>query len=225
MVAGADHGARARILLLTRPLCVSQRRWTVAVAGRVDLAGALDVPGDGTDRGHGDEHADHRVGGNIRCGPRWTIDRRSVYPALALRLIMLEPTTAFPVWSAGDHVLYRFWRLDGSLSAVHPARVAESSWDALLCWVLPGTPIRVSSSPDGRKPREMSLVERFSGPRVPAWSTWREHPTLRLVYAHRWASVWWFFEPDGTFRNWYVNLELPLGQDRKSGRVGTEGRA
>lgn len=126
---------------------------------------------------------------------------------------MLEPTTAFPVWSTGDQVLYRFWRLDGSLSAVHPARVAESSWDALLCWVLPGTPIRVSSSPDGRKPREMSLVERFSGPRVPAWSTWRNHPTLRLVYAHRWASVWWFFEPDGTFRNWYVNLELPLGHD------------
>lgn len=120
---------------------------------------------------------------------------------------------AFPTWPSGHDVLYRFWRLDGSLSAVHPARVVASDEDYLLCWVMPGTRIRITTSPDGRKPREIPLPERFSGPRVPGWSTWRVHPTLRLVYADRLASVWWFFEPDGTFRNWYVNLELPLGSD------------
>ncbi|GAB3281579.1 DUF402 domain-containing protein [Parasphingorhabdus pacifica] len=116
-------------------------------------------------------------------------------------------------WLPGAEVLYRFWRLDGSLGSVHPARVAADDEDQLLCWVLPGTPIRITTSPDGHDRRRIPLDERFSGVRVPARSVWRETSTLRLVYPERWSSVWWFFEPDGTFRNWYVNLEIPLGRD------------
>ncbi|MBB5156193.1 DUF402 domain-containing protein [Saccharopolyspora phatthalungensis] len=116
-------------------------------------------------------------------------------------------------WAPGGEVLYSFWRLDDSLGTVHPARVVADDGDQLLCWVLDGTPIRITTSPDGRSPRQMPLSERFNGPRVPAKSTWRGTSTLRLVFEHRWASVWWFFEPDGTFRNWYVNLEVPWGRD------------
>ena len=116
-------------------------------------------------------------------------------------------------WRSGDSLLYRFRRLDGSLGSVHPARVVSDDGDQVLCWVLPGTSIRITTSPDGRTPRELPMEERFGGLRVPARSTWRTHPTLRLVLEHQWASVWWFFEPDGTFRNWYVNLEVPLGRD------------
>ncbi|SFS68036.1 DUF402 domain-containing protein [Saccharopolyspora flava] len=117
------------------------------------------------------------------------------------------------LWAPGDEVLYSFWRLDGSLGTVHPARVVSDDGEDLLCWVLPDTPIRITTSPDGRSPREMPLAERFSGPRVPARSTWRGTSTLRLVQEHRWSSVWWFFEPSGEFRNWYVNLEIPRGRD------------
>ncbi|GAA4862942.1 DUF402 domain-containing protein [Saccharopolyspora rosea] len=116
-------------------------------------------------------------------------------------------------WENGQQVLYNFWRLDGSLGTVHPARVLSDDGRRLLCWVLAGTPIRVTTSPDGRGPREMPLHERFSGPRVPARSVWRGTSTLRLVYEDRWASVWWFFDPLGDFRNWYVNLEIPQGRD------------
>ncbi|MDA3649212.1 DUF402 domain-containing protein [Saccharopolyspora indica] len=126
--------------------------------------------------------------------------------------LSLEPIEQ-PVWLPGEEALYSFWRLDGSLGTVHPARVVTDDGDQLLCWVLDGTPIRTTTSPDGRSYREMPLFERFNGPRVPARSTWRGTSTLRLVYEHRWVSVWWFFEPDGTFRNWYVNLEVPLGRD------------
>jgi hypothetical protein len=125
-------------------------------------------------------------------------------------IIDSEPKqTFFP----GEDVLYSFWRLDGSLGTVHPGRVVADDGDQLLCWVLAGTPIRTTTSPDGRGPREMPLTERFGGPRVPMRSTWRGTSTLRLVHEHQWSSVWWFFEPDGTFRNWYVNLEVPLGRD------------
>ena len=116
-------------------------------------------------------------------------------------------------WKPGSDILYRFWRLDGSLGTVHPARVLDDRPDRLLCWVLPGTPIRITTSPDGRTPRELPLHERFSGIRVPALSVWRTTATLRLVFAEQWSSVWWFFEADGSFRNWYVNLEVPLGRD------------
>lgn len=116
-------------------------------------------------------------------------------------------------WMPGSEVLYRFWRLDGSLGTVHPARVVSDDEDELLCWVLPGTRIRITTSPDGRDRRDLPLRERFSGPRVPVGSVWRGTPTLRLVHEKHWSSVWWFFEPDGTFRNWYVNLEIPLGRD------------
>lgn len=116
-------------------------------------------------------------------------------------------------WREGHEILYRFVRLDGSLGTVHPARVVSDNGECLRCWVLPGTPIRITTSPDGRTPRDLPLDERFAGKRVPALSTWRTHPTMRLVFERRWSSVWWFFEPDGTFRDWYVNLEMPLGRD------------
>lgn len=35
---------------------------------------------------------------------------------------------------------------------------------------------------------------------------------MRLVTESEWSSVWWFFDPDGTFRAWYVNLEMPRGR-------------
>ncbi|MEU6127825.1 DUF402 domain-containing protein [Saccharopolyspora sp. NPDC047091] len=124
-----------------------------------------------------------------------------------------RPDPAPQWWEPGSDILYRFWRLDGSLGTVHPARVVSDEPDRLLCWVLPGTPIRITTSPDGRKPRELPMHERFSGTRVPALSVWHTTATLRLVFAEHWSSVWWFFEADGSFRNWYVNLEVPLGRD------------
>jgi hypothetical protein len=116
-------------------------------------------------------------------------------------------------WKPGQDVLYRFRRLDGSLGAVHPARVVEDDGERLLCWVLAGTTIRMTTAPDGRPPRDLPLEQRFRAARVPRRGTWRTHSTLRLVFERQWASVWWFFEPDGTFRDWYVNLEVPLGRD------------
>ncbi|EQD81667.1 hypothetical protein N599_34900, partial [Saccharopolyspora erythraea D] len=120
---------------------------------------------------------------------------------------------SLPAWNYGQEVLYRFLRLDGSMGTVHPARVLADDGETLLCWVLPGTSIRVTTSPDGRNPRDLPMAERFGGVRVPARSIWRGTPTLRMVFENEWSSVWWFFEPDGTFRNWYVNLEMPLGRD------------
>lgn len=127
---------------------------------------------------------------------------------------------AVPPFAPGDEIQYRFRRTDGSLGTVHPARVVSDDGDRLLCWVLAGTDIRITTDVQGRTPREMPLDERFALGRVPARSTWRGTSTLRLVFEHRWSSVWWFFDAQGRFRNWYVNLEVPAGRtDRGVERI------
>lgn len=120
------------------------------------------------------------------------------------------------VWQPGDRVLYRFPRLDDPLGPVQPARVIADDGRRLLCWIPGGTEVLAMRLPGGRLQREVALHQRFTLPRTPVRSRWYGGGNLRLVDEHHWSSVWWFFEPDGTFRNWYVNLEVPLGRDHRS---------
>ncbi|MGO1053200.1 DUF402 domain-containing protein [Crossiella sp. CA198] len=115
-------------------------------------------------------------------------------------------------WQPGDEVLYRFRRLDGSLGSVTPARVLRDDGAQLVCWIPDGTRVRATRLADGRHQRDAPLSERFRIPRIPVLSSWHGHSNLRLVDEHEWSSVWWFFNPDGSFRHWYVNLELPMGR-------------
>ncbi|SHF45800.1 DUF402 domain-containing protein [Streptoalloteichus hindustanus] len=118
-----------------------------------------------------------------------------------------------PTWRPGDEVLYRLPRLDDPLGPIHPARVVADDGRELVCWVPGGTEVVAMRLPDGKQQRDVPLHERFTTPRRAVRSQWFGGGTLRLVFEERWSSVWWFFEPDGTFRNWYVNLEIPLGRD------------
>ena len=116
------------------------------------------------------------------------------------------------LWAPGERVLYRFVRTNGSTGPVHPMRVVADDGRLLLGWVPAGTPIVASRLADGRDQREAPLHERFRLPRRKYASHWRRTSTLRLVDEDAWSSVWWFFSPEGTFQNWYVNLELPVGR-------------
>ncbi|SHF45766.1 DUF402 domain-containing protein [Streptoalloteichus hindustanus] len=127
---------------------------------------------------------------------------------------MSAPADSRPGWRPGDELLYRFRRADGSTGQIHPARVVVDDGRGLVCWVPAGTAIVGTRLPDGRRIRDVPLAERFATRRVHVRDQWRRVSTLRLVFEECWSSVWWFFEPDGTFRNWYVNLEIPLGRWR-----------
>ncbi|WP_051653874.1 DUF402 domain-containing protein [Kitasatospora cheerisanensis] len=43
-------------------------------------------------------------------------------------------------------------------------------------------------------------------------STWQPYGTLILTPPQAAHSVWWSFDPDGSFVGWYVNLESPVGR-------------
>lgn len=128
---------------------------------------------------------------------------------------------------AGDSVQFRFIRLDGSHGPVHPMRVVSDDGVRLLGWLPADTPLVRTRLADGRDQRAAPLEVRFRLPRERYLGHWLRTSTLRLVDEEHWSSVWWFFEPDGTFRNWYVNLEVPLGRtestvDRCDGALDVE---
>jgi hypothetical protein len=130
-------------------------------------------------------------------------------------------------WQPGDSVVQRFVRTDGSIGQHHPLRVVSDDGERLLGWLPEGTAIIGTRLADGRDVREAPLDEMFVLPRVRVPAMWLGTATLRLITERDRSSVWWFFEPDGTFRNWYVNLELPRGRtaytvDRVDGALDIE---
>jgi Protein of unknown function (DUF402) len=129
-----------------------------------------------------------------------------------------------PVWRPGETAVQRFVRADGSIGQHHPLRVIEDDGERLLGWLPAGTDIVNSRLADGRDPRDVPLDEMFVLPRIRVPGQWRDTSNLRLITESEWSSLWWFFEPDGTFMCWYVNLEIPRGRtehttDRSDGAL------
>ncbi|MFN0280695.1 MAG: NUDIX domain-containing protein [Kineosporiaceae bacterium] len=112
-------------------------------------------------------------------------------------------------WEPGDVVVYRFG-VSGRTRWARLARVVEDGPDGLVLWVAAGSTTVEQSLADGRPVREAPLAERFDVPRVRRTGRWRSPGVVMLVppAGQAW-SVWWFFEPDGSFRGWYGNLEAP----------------
>ena len=106
----------------------------------------------------------------------------------------------------------RFHRPDGSIGQVHPLRVLDDDGRVLRGWIPAGTPIVGSRLADGRLMRDAPLDQRFRIPRVAVADRWHGTSTLRRIPEDEWSSVWWFFDLEGRFKNWYVNLEIPLGR-------------
>ncbi|GGM54213.1 hypothetical protein GCM10012275_26630 [Longimycelium tulufanense] len=126
------------------------------------------------------------------------------------------------VWQPGETAVLRFVRRDGSLGQHHPMRTLRDDGSVLLAWLPVDTEIVGTRLVDGRDQRDASLTERFTLPRERFRSRWHRTSNVRLIDEDSWSSVWWFFEPDGTFHHWYVNLEVPVGRtahtvDRRDG--------
>jgi hypothetical protein len=115
-------------------------------------------------------------------------------------------------WQPGDTAVHRFVRRDGSIGQHHPLRVLSDDGECLVGWLPGGTDIINTRLPDGRDARTVSVAEMFVLSRIRVHGQWHTTSTLRLIRESDWSSVWWFFEPDGTFRGWYVNLEIPFGR-------------
>jgi len=112
-------------------------------------------------------------------------------------------------FAAGQTVVRRNVHPNGRVTAVETARVVSDDADGVLTWTAPGSQVMFRSTLGGESIRKMSLADRARIPTMLSPSTWRGTGTLILTPPEVTHSVWWFFEPEGAFLGWYVNLETP----------------
>ncbi|MEU6388779.1 DUF402 domain-containing protein [Streptomyces sp. NPDC046939] len=124
-------------------------------------------------------------------------------------------------WAPGEQILWRYRANGGDgFHICRPVTVVRDTDDLLAVWMAPGTecvkPVMASGTPVHREP----LATRYTKPRALRRDHWSGAGVLKLARPGEPWSVWLFWEPDWTFRNWYVNLEEP--RTRWSGGVDSE---
>jgi hypothetical protein len=106
----------------------------------------------------------------------------------------------------GRPVLYRNVAA-GELLAVRPCRVVSDDDRGLLLWLARGSVVAVEAAPDGRGIRSMPFAEWVRLPHLVVESRWQGPGILKFFPPDVDHSVWFFFDDEGRFAGWYVNLE------------------
>lgn len=97
--------------------------------------------------------------------------------------------------------------LQGELWMTSPVTVVHDDGDRLAVRLDPGSGFTFPGHPFGVHPWAMH-------------SEWGGAIVLQLYRSGDLYSVWKFFDPDGSFRHWYVNFEAPL--KRGPGHIDTD---
>jgi hypothetical protein len=108
----------------------------------------------------------------------------------------------------GRVVLRRQFQRADLLSRVWLGHVVADDARGLAMWVRTGSPYRDIAAADGRDFRDVPFADWNRTSKVLRALTWRGD-VLMLHPPDEPYSVWFFFAPDGAFRSWYVNLEVP----------------
>ncbi|GAB1692776.1 DUF402 domain-containing protein [Krasilnikovia sp. M28-CT-15] len=124
-------------------------------------------------------------------------------------------------WNYGDTVLYRYGR-QGRAGFVRVGRVIADNADGLALWIASGSPQVESVLADGRGLRDLPIAERLHLPRVRKIATWRGPGIVKYAPADGDWSLWWFFDDNGQFEGWYVNLESPRVRWERGGIRGID---
>ena len=106
----------------------------------------------------------------------------------------------------GRPVLYRNVAA-GELLAVRPCRVVSDDDRGLLLWLARGSVVAVEAAPDGRGIRSMPFADWVGLPHHVVESRWQGPGILKFFPPDVDHSVWFFFDDEGGFAGWYVNLE------------------
>ena len=113
-------------------------------------------------------------------------------------------------WAPGTQVLWRY-RANGSRHPhiCRPVTVVQDTPELLAAWVAPGTVCVKPELADGTPVHREPLGTRYTKPRTLVCARWFGSGVLKLARRDEPWSVWLFWDPEGRFKNWYVNLEEP----------------
>jgi hypothetical protein len=127
-------------------------------------------------------------------------------------------------WAPGTQVLWRYRgngaRYRHQVHIARPVTVVRDDPELLAVWLAPGTPCVRPVLADGTAVHREPLATRYRKPRVTRVDPWWGTGVLKLARPAEPWSVWLFWHPGWTFKNWYVNLEEP--RLRWSGGVDSE---
>ncbi|ASW54008.1 DUF402 domain-containing protein [Plantactinospora sp. KBS50] len=97
----------------------------------------------------------------------------------------------------------------GRIGWARPTRVVSDDDRGLLLWLARGTPVAHEVAADGRVMRDMPFTEWVTLAYRTVPVRWVGASILMFLPAGAAHSVWWWFDDDGRFASWYVNLEEP----------------
>jgi GNAT superfamily N-acetyltransferase len=123
-------------------------------------------------------------------------------------------------WYPGDQIAVRYLDRADRVLAVLPMTVAEDSGDRVVAWLAPDTPIMYWAAEDGTDPRLIPVEHRFDRPFISRARTWEGGGVLRVLMIDDTYSAVHFWERDGSFARWHVNLES--SKVRWSGGLDTQ---
>lgn len=109
----------------------------------------------------------------------------------------------------GRTVVRRYFKRGQLLSVVKTGTVVQDDERGLLLWIPHGSPVGWLRTADGRSLRDMPFLEWVSAPKTIKNATWQGYGILVLMPPNAAHSVWWFWDADGAFDSWYINLESP----------------
>lgn len=110
--------------------------------------------------------------------------------------------------------LLRYLYPDGRVQAAMPLRVVEASADAVVAWTPSGSDIAYWATESGEDPRRVPLHSRFHQRLTTAPRTWTGGSVLRVIPLGQQWQVLHFWDANGAFTGWYVNLESVKRRDR-----------
>lgn len=125
-------------------------------------------------------------------------------------------------WEPGSTInwIYHGHGRKHGVKYVRPMTVVRDDAHGLAAWLAPGTPILRPVLPDGREIRDWDSDPAFGSQRVAKLDVWRDTGILKYAPTGVPWSIWHFWDADGAFANWYVNVEHP--HERSGNTLTTE---
>jgi hypothetical protein len=112
-------------------------------------------------------------------------------------------------FQVGHTILRRDIHHDGRITAAAAVRVIADDANGVLTWTAKGSQVMWRTTLSGERVRKFSVDELSVLPTMLSPHQWVGTNVLFLTPPGVSHTIGWFFDADGVFFGWYVNLESP----------------